>query len=63
MARHKVLEPSFIGNRFVDVGVIVTDDDLNGSAPGENLEALDPLDHDGDGKRGGSKPRAKPDAE
>lgn len=52
MARYKVLEPSFIGNRFCSEGDIVS---FDGEA-GPNLELLDdPLDHDDDGKKGGAR--------
>lgn len=54
MAQYKVLELSFIGNAMVQEGVIIEFD----GEPGPNLELVDPLDHDGNGKKGGSKPKA-----
>ena len=51
MAKYRVLEKSFIGNRLVDEGAEI---EFDGEA-GDNLELIDPLDHDGDGKKGGAR--------
>lgn len=61
MNRYRVLQTSFIADSIREPGDIVTEADLNlgdGAEPGENLELIDPLDHDENGKKGGSKPRA-----
>ena len=57
MSKYKVLETSFIGNTIVDAGQIVEIDLPEGVEAGSNLEAIDPLDHDADGKKGGSRPK------
>jgi hypothetical protein len=54
MAQYKVLELSFINNCMVEAGTVI---EYDGEA-GPNLEPIDPLDHDGNGKKGGSKPKA-----
>jgi hypothetical protein len=41
MARFRVVEKSFIGNRIVDAGAVVEVEFKDGGAPGPNLEALD----------------------
>lgn len=53
MAQYKVLELSFIDNKIVQEGAVI---EYDGEA-GPNLELVDPLDHDGNGKKGGSKPK------
>lgn len=53
MAQYKVLELSFIDNKIVQEGAIVEYD----GEPGPNLAPINPLDHDGNGKKGGSKPK------
>ncbi|MFM7349504.1 MAG: hypothetical protein ACKO01_08435 [Erythrobacter sp.] len=63
MAKYKVLETSFIGNAIVDAGAIIELELPEGVEPGENVELVDPLDHDGNGKKGGSKPKPATDAE
>ena len=64
MARYKVLETSFIGNTIVNEGQEIELALPEGVEAGPNLELIDPLDHDGNGKKGGSKPKAAaPDAD
>jgi hypothetical protein len=41
MAKYKVLEPSFIGNRIVAAGEIVDVEFTDGGVAGPNLEAVD----------------------
>lgn len=54
--QYKVLERSFINNMTAEEGAIV--ELPEGVEPGPNLVAVDALDHDADGKKGGSKPKA-----
>jgi len=51
MPRYRVMERSYIGHQLRDEGDIV---EYDGKA-GPNLQLIDPLDHDGDGRKGGSK--------
>jgi hypothetical protein len=63
MKSYRVLTRSFIANAIKEEGDIVTEADIKGMTPGSNLEEVDALDHDQDGRKGGSKPRAEPKTE
>jgi hypothetical protein len=55
MPKYLVLEQSFINNTLVEAGAEVEYD----GEPSGNLELIDALDHDGDGRKGGSKKGAE----
>jgi hypothetical protein len=61
MKSYRVLTRSFIGNSIREEGDVVSESDIKGMTPGSNLEEVDALDHDENGRKGGSKPRAKTD--
>jgi len=55
MATYRATENVYVDERYIFAGEEFTTD----APKGKTWEAIDPLDHDGDGKKGGSRPRAK----
>jgi len=60
MATYRATEAVYVDENFIEAGEVFTTDAPKGKT-WEELDAkgnpVDPLDHDANGKRGGSKPR------